>query len=279
MTDNKLVNTQKLRTEQRNPNTKNIDKLDTIDAVTLMHKETERAFTAVSEVLDRVALAVDAITNAFENGGSLYYIGAGTSGRLGVLDASECPPTFGVEPEMVVGIIAGGDGALRKSSEGAEDSFEAGYEEIKGRGLGENDVLVGIAASGRTPYVLGAMTSAKEKGCTTVSVTSNPGGPCDQLADIAISPDTGAEVVTGSTRLKSGTAQKLILNMLSTCAMIKTGRVYENLMINVRPTNDKLKARCASITSEILGVTADEAFEMLRENGFSIKETVEKYKK
>ena len=277
MTDK--VETVKLRTEQRNPNTVNIDKLSTLDAVDLMHRETKRAFDAVDEVLPNVARAVDKIATAFEAGGRLYYIGAGTSGRLGVLDASECPPTFGVEDDLVVGIIAGGDGALRKSSEGAEDSFDSGYNEIKSRSVSKNDVVVGIAASGRTPYVLGAMTCAREMGATVVSVTSNPGGKCDLIADIAISPDTGPEVITGSTRLKSGTAQKLILNMLSTCAMVKTGKVYENLMVNVRPTNDKLKARCASIVSEILNISGTEAYEMLEENGFSIRETVEKYSK
>lgn len=274
-----MINTEKINTEKRNPNTTHIDSLPTLDMVSLMHRESKRAFDAVDEILPAVAQAVDRIADGFSRGGRLYYVGAGTSGRLGVLDASECPPTFGVDDGLVVGIIAGGDKALRKSSEGAEDSFELGFEEIASRGLTDADVLVGIAASGRTPYVLGAMTAAKQAGATVCSISSTPGSPVDQLADIRMSPDTGPEVVTGSTRLKSGTAQKLILNMLSTCAMIKTGRVYENLMICVRPSNDKLKARCANITAEILGITADKAFELLSLHDFNIREVIDEYKK
>ncbi len=274
-----MIKTDKISTEKRNPNTTHIDKLPTAEMVKLMHTESRRAFDAVDGVLPQVALAVDKIAAAFDNGGHLYYIGAGTSGRLGVLDASECPPTFGVDPSLVVGIIAGGDKALRRSSEGAEDSYEAGYEEIKQRGLTHNDVLVGIAASGRTPYVLGAMAAAKEAGAAVCSVSSNPGGPLDQAADIKISADTGPEVITGSTRLKAGTYQKLILNMLSTCAMIRVGRVYENLMICVNPSNDKLKARCANITSQILGIEAEQAYALLEQNGFSIRTVIDKYKK
>ncbi len=274
-----MIDTKKINTEQRNQNTLNIDKLATVDMVTLMHKESRRAYDAIDAILPEVALAVDAIAKSFDNGGHLYYVGAGTSGRIGVLDASECPPTFGVEDTLVVGIIAGGDGALRKSSEGAEDSEENGYAEIKSRGLGANDVLVGIAASGRTPYVAGAMKAAREAGAVVCSVTSNPGGYIDSLADIKMSPDTGAEVITGSTRLKSGTAQKLILNMLSTCAMIKTGKVYSNLMINVTPTNEKLKSRAVSITSQILEISDEEALALLLENDFVIRKAVENYKK
>lgn len=274
-----MISTEKINTEKRNPNTTHIDSLPTLDMVSLMHRESKRAFDAVDEILPAVAQAVDRIADGFSRGGRLYYVGAGTSGRLGVLDASECPPTFGVDDGLVVGIIAGGDKALRKSSEGAEDSFELGFEEIASRGLTDADVLVGIAASGRTPYVLGAMTAAKQAGATVCSISSTPGSPVDQLADIRMSPDTGPEVVTGSTRLKSGTAQKLILNMLSTCAMIKTGRVYENLMICVRPSNDKLKARCANITAEILGITADKAFELLSLHDFNIREVIDEYKK
>ena len=274
-----MISTEKINTEKRNPNTTHIDSLPTLDMVSLMHRESKRAFDAVDEILPAVAQAVDRIADGFSRGGRLYYVGAGTSGRLGVLDASECPPTFGVDDDLVVGIIAGGDKALRKSSEGAEDSFELGYEEIASRKLTDADVLVGIAASGRTPYVLGAMTAAKQAGATVCSISSTPGSQVDQLADIRMSPDTGPEVVTGSTRLKSGTAQKLILNMLSTCAMIKTGRVYENLMICVRPSNDKLKARCANITAEILGITADKAFELLSLHDFNIRKVIDEYKK
>lgn len=274
-----MIDTKKINTEQRNPNTMNIDKLPTNEMVVLMHKESKRAFDAIDDILPEVAQAVDKIAEAFDNGGHLYYIGAGTSGRIGVLDASECPPTFGVPDTLVVGIIAGGDGALRKSSEGAEDSEENGYKEIIDRKLGTNDVLVGIAASGRTPYVAGAMKAAKELGAITVSVTSTPGSYIDTLADIKLSCNTGAEVITGSTRLKSGTAQKLILNMLSTCAMIKTGKVYENLMINVSASNEKLKTRASSITAEILNITKEEAYELLKQNDFSIRDTIAKFGK
>lgn len=274
-----MIDTQKISTEKRNENTMNIDKLKTLDMVTLMHKESRRAFDAIDDVLPSVAKAVDAISSAFENGGHLYYVGAGTSGRIGVLDASECPPTFGVDPSLVVGIIAGGDKALRKSSEGAEDFEENGYKEIKELNLTKNDVLVGIAASGRTPYVAGAMKAAHETGAVVCSVTSNPGGYIDTLADIRMSPDTGAEVITGSTRLKSGTAQKLILNMLSTCAMVKTGKVYSNLMINVSAANEKLKSRAASITSEILEIGKDEAYELLSKNNFVIRDAIKAYNK
>ncbi len=274
-----MIDTKKINTEQRNPNTMNIDKLPTNEMVALMHKESKRAFDAIDDILPEVAQAVDKIAEAFDNGGHLYYIGAGTSGRIGVLDASECPPTFGVPDTLVVGIIAGGDGALRKSSEGAEDSEENGYKEIIDRKLGTNDVLVGIAASGRTPYVAGAMKAAKELGAITVSVTSTPGSYIDTLADIKLSCNTGAEVITGSTRLKSGTAQKLILNMLSTCAMIKTGKVYENLMINVSASNEKLKTRASSITAEILNITKEEAYELLKQNDFSIRDTIAKFGK
>lgn len=274
-----MINTDRINTEKRNPNTTHIDSLPTLDMVTLMHSESRRAYDAIDAALPEIAKAVDKIADGFENGGHLYYVGAGTSGRLGVLDASECPPTFGVDDTLVVGIIAGGDKALRKSSEGAEDNYDDGYDEIKKRGLGCHDVLVGIAASGRTPYVLGAMAAAKEAGATVCSISSSLGSKLDEAADIKMSVDTGPEVVTGSTRLKSGTAQKLILNMLSTCAMIKTGRVYENLMICVKPTNDKLKARCANIVSEILDIDPGKAFELLSENGFNIRTVIDKYKK
>lgn len=274
-----MINTGKINTEKRNPNTTHIDKLPTPEMVALMHKESRRAFDAVEDILPEAAKAVDVIAAGFDNGGHLYYIGAGTSGRLGVLDASECPPTFGVDPSLVVGIIAGGDKALRRSSEGAEDSYDAGYEEIKQRGLTCNDVLVGLAASGRTPYVIGAMTAAKEAGATVCSVSSTPGSPIDRIADIKLSADTGPEVITGSTRLKAGTYQKLVLNMLSTCAMIKTGKVYENLMICVNPSNDKLKARCANIASEILDIDPEEAYKLLSENNFNIRTVIDKYKK
>ncbi|MBO4422904.1 MAG: N-acetylmuramic acid 6-phosphate etherase [Clostridia bacterium] len=274
-----MINTDGINTEKRNPNTTHIDRLPTLEMVSLMHSESRRAYDAVTEILPQIAEAVDKIADGFEHGGHLYYIGAGTSGRLGVLDASECPPTFGVDDGLVVGIIAGGDRALRKSSEGAEDSYDDGYNEIKNRSLGQHDVLVGIAASGRTPYVLGAMAAAKEAGATVCSISSTPGSKLDEAADIRMSADTGPEVVTGSTRLKSGTAQKLILNMLSTCSMIKTGRVYENLMICVRPTNEKLKARCANITSQIIGVDFDEAYRILSLHDFDIKAVIDEYKK
>ena len=263
-----------LKTEQRNPKSTHIDKMSTAEMVELMARENYVAVKAVEDASESIALAVDAISESMKNGGRLFYVGAGTSGRLGVLDASECPPTFGVPYDLVNGIIAGGYDCLVKASEGGEDSYENGVLDVKDR-LRAGDVVVGISAAGGAKYVLGALDAAKEMGCVTVGVTSNNDSPLAKNADIAIFTDTGAEIITGSTRLKAGTAQKLVLNILSTAAMVKTGKVYENLMINLRPTNEKLRARVISIVCEIKGVDRDRAVELLEASGWDIRSAVE----
>ena len=263
-----------LKTEQRNPKSTHIDKMSTLDMVKLMSEENYVAVKAVEDAAQSIAEAVDAIAFSMENGGRLYYIGAGTSGRLGVLDASECPPTFGVSADLVSGIIAGGYDCLVKASEGGEDSYENGILDVKDR-LRAGDVIVGISAAGGAKYVIGALEWAKANGCVTVGVTSNADSLLAKNADIAIFTDTGAEVITGSTRLKAGTAQKLVLNILSTAAMVKTGRVYENLMINLRPTNEKLRRRVISIVCEIKNVDEDEAIALLDANEWNIRKAVE----
>ena len=242
-----MVELKKIATEQRNPNTMNIDALSTLDMIKLINSEDHRVAEAVSLVTDKIAEAVDVIADRLSRGGRLIYCGAGTSGRLGILDAVECPPTYSTEPEMVQGLIAGGYPAIFKAVEGAEDSKELGVQDMKGISFASGDVLVGVAASGRTPYVLGCMEYAKELGAATVSVTCCPGSVLDTFADIGIAPAPGPEVVTGSPRMKSGTAQKMVLNMLSTGAMIKLGKVYGNLMVDVKPSNEKLIRRCVTI--------------------------------
>ena len=245
--DIKMVELKKIATEQRNPNTMNIDTLPTLDMIRLINQEDHNVAKAVGLVAEQIAQAVDVIADRLSKGGRLIYCGAGTSGRLGILDAVECPPTYSTEPEMVQGLIAGGYPAIFKAVEGAEDSKELGVEDMKGINFAAGDVLVGVAASGRTPYVLGCMEYAKELGAVTVSVTCCPGSVLDTYADIGIAPAPGPEVVTGSTRMKSGTAQKMVLNMLSTGAMIKLGKVYGNLMVDVKPSNEKLVRRCVTI--------------------------------
>ena len=267
-----------LPTEARNPLTEHIDELPTFEMLRLMNDEDAKVATAVAAELPRIALAVDAIADRFVRGGRLFYIGAGTSGRLGVLDASECPPTFGVEPELFQGIIAGGDGALRRSVEGAEDSFAQGALDLEERGFGKEDTLVGIAASGRTPYVLGAMDYATEQGGATIGLSCAPGSALARAAEIAITPNTGAEVVTGSTRMKAGTATKMVLNMLSTGVMIRRGMVIGNLMVNVQLTNEKLVDRGQRIVMAATGCDRDTARRLLEE-AQSVKEAVKRLHK
>lgn len=242
-----MVELKRIATEQRNPNTMNIDTLSTLDMVKLINQEDHHVAEAVALVVDKIAQAVDVIAAHLSDGGRLIYCGAGTSGRLGILDAVECPPTYSTDPEMVQALMAGGYPAVFKAVEGAEDSKELGVQDMKNIHFTGKDVLVGIAASGRTPYVLGCMEYAKTLGAPTVSVTCCPGSELDNYADIGIAPAPGPEVVTGSTRMKSGTAQKMVLNMLSTGAMIKLGKVYGNLMVDVKPSNEKLIRRCITI--------------------------------
>jgi N-acetylmuramic acid 6-phosphate etherase len=248
-----------LTTEQRNPDTLDIDRMSSLEIVTTMNRQDALAPAAIQPCLPVIAALVDRIVEAILAGGRLIYIGAGTSGRLGVLDASECPPTYGVDPGLVVGLIAGGDHALRHAVEGAEDDAELGARDLKAIDLNAGDVVVGIAASGRTPYTLGAMRYAKEMGAMVGCVVNTPDSAMAQAADYPIVVRSGPEVVTGSTRLKSGTAQKLVLNMLSTAAMIRLGKVYSNLMVDVQASNAKLVQRATNIVREVTGVSQDEA--------------------
>ena len=250
MAENLLQTLSTLITEQRNPNSMPVDSLSALEIVQLMNKEDKQVPLAIEKCLPQIAQAVERIVSAFQQGGRLVYIGAGTSGRLGVLDASECPPTFGVSPEMVKGIIAGGERALRHPIEGAEDSKAQAGVDLQTIQLSSKDVLVGIAASGRTPYVIGALKYAKRLGSVTVSIASNPNSAMANIVDIAIDTVVGPEVLTGSSRLKSGTAQKLVLNMLTTASMILMGKCYQNLLVDVQASNEKLKARAIRIVMQ-----------------------------
>ncbi|MDU6259611.1 N-acetylmuramic acid 6-phosphate etherase [uncultured Haemophilus sp.] len=250
MAENLLQTLSTLITEQRNPNSMHVDSLSALEIVQLMNQEDKQVPLAIEKCLPQIAQAVECIVAAFQQGGRLVYIGAGTSGRLGVLDASECPPTFGVSPEMVKGIIAGGERALRHPIEGAEDSKAQAVIDLQTIHFSSKDVLVGIAASGRTPYVIGALEYAKSLGSVTVSIASNPNSAMANIVDIAIDTVVGPEVLTGSSRLKSGTAQKLVLNMLTTASMILMGKCYQNLMVDVQASNKKLKARAIRIVMQ-----------------------------
>ncbi|WP_312122071.1 N-acetylmuramic acid 6-phosphate etherase [Pantoea vagans] len=237
-------------TEGRNPASQNIDELSTEAMLRVINDEDKKVALAVEAIVPQIAAAVDAICAAFKAGGRLIYCGAGTSGRLGILDASECPPTFGTPREQVIGLIAGGHTAILQAVENAEDNREQGAQDLKDIHFSRHDVLVGIAASGRTPYVLGALAYANELGATTVSLTCNPGSAMSQVAAIALTPVVGPEVVTGSSRMKAGTAQKLALNMLTTGSMIRSGEVYGNLMVDVEATNQKLVQRQVNIVMQ-----------------------------
>jgi N-acetylmuramic acid 6-phosphate etherase len=268
-----IMNLAALATEARNPLTERIDELSTLDMLRVINDEDAKVAAAVAAVLPRIAQAVDAIAQRFEQGGRLFYIGAGTSGRLGVLDASECPPTFSVPPAFFQGLIAGGDGALRNSSEASEDSPEQGAADLATAGFTSEDTLIGIAASGRTPYVLGALGHAKKIGALTIALTCVPDSVMAALADISIAPLTGPEILTGSTRMKAGTATKLVLNMLSTGVMIKTGAVYGNLMVNVQPTNAKLVDRAQRIIMAATDIDQTAAANLLQQAG-SVKTAI-----
>lgn len=267
-----------LKTEMRLEASKHIDKMDTLSMVKLINQENMNTVRAVEDALSDVAKVCDAVADCFEKGGRLFYIGAGTSGRLGVIDAAECPPTFGVPREQVVGIIAGGEKCMVQAAESEEDDEEAGIRDIKAYNLCENDAVVGISASGGASYVVGALKYANSIGALTVSISSNADTPIEKEAKLSIITDTGAEVVTGSTRMKSGTAQKLVLNMISTCAMIKTGKVYENLMINLKPTNIKLTARMVRIVTEILEIPEKDAEILLENSDWNIRQAISLYK-
>lgn len=252
-----------LTTEKRNPTSENIDQLSTIEAVRLMNREDAKIAAAVEKEADNIAAAVDIITAAMKKGGRLIYMGAGTSGRLGVLDASECPPTFNTDPEMVVGLIAGGHSALVRSIEGAEDFPEYGARDLDEIHLTPEDVVVGIATSGRTPYVIGGLDHARKLGCSTIGFACNVGSELESVADIMICPVVGPEIVSGSTRMKAGTATKLVLNTLTTVTMIRLGKTYGNLMVDLRATNSKLKSRSCRIVGMLTDLEEAAAQELL----------------
>jgi N-acetylmuramic acid 6-phosphate etherase len=262
-----------LLTEARNPATANLDQLGTLDLLRTMHTADRDVLTAVDQELPHIAQAVDAIVARLDNGGRLFYLGAGTSGRLGVLDASECPPTYNTPPELVQGLIAGGDIALRRSVERAEDDATQGERDLQAQNFSAKDALVGIAASGRTPYVLGGIDYARKLGAAAIGLSCVPGSQLAQRAEIAITPAVGPEVVTGSTRMKAGTATKLVLNMLSTASLVRLGYVYGNLMVNVQPTNVKLRDRAARIIATLTDLPHDQAATLLDQAG-SVKTAI-----
>lgn len=261
-------------TEQRNPNSAGIDQRATLEILEIMNDEDAAVTGAVRRALPAIATAIDMITERLRSGGRLFYVGAGTSGRLGVLDAVECVPTFSVSPEMVQGVIAGGEAALTRSVEGAEDRPEGGSNDLMARGLTARDAVVGIAASGRTPYVVGALIYARHIGAGTAGISCNSPAPVLDAADIPIAALVGPEILTGSTRLKAGTAQKLILNMISTTTMIKLGKVYNNLMVDVKVSNQKLADRARRIVSEVTGVSTEEAAALLHQTRNEVKPAI-----
>lgn len=266
-----MIDLSKIDTEKQNLNTLNLDQMSIKEALTVMNKEDEKVTEAIKEVIPEIEKAVEVIIQQFNKGGRLIYIGAGTSGRLGVLDASECPPTFGAPKEQVVGIIAGGNVALTDAIEGAEDDVEQGKTDVKEIDLNENDVLVGLAASGRTPYVIGALEYANEINVPTVSVACTKDSEIGKVANIAIEAVPGPEVLTGSTRLKAGSTQKMILNMLTTVSMVGIGKAYKNLMVDVQPTNEKLISRAKGIVMKATDVTEELASQKLDDSGGDVK--------
>ncbi|MEG1225026.1 MAG: N-acetylmuramic acid 6-phosphate etherase [Hafnia sp.] len=259
------IDLSRLQTEGRNTASENIDTLSTLDMLTIINQEDQKVALAVERILPQIAQAVDAITHAFAHGGRLIYCGAGTSGRLGILDASECPPTYGTPREQVIGLIAGGQTAILRAVENAEDNVALGEQDMIENQVGERDVVVGIAASGRTPYVIGAMKYARTQGATVVSLTCNANSAMSQLADIALEAVVGPEVVTGSSRMKAGTAQKMVLNMLTTGSMIRSGKVYGNLMVDVEATNAKLVQRQVDIVMQATDCDRSTAIKALSE--------------
>lgn len=267
------------RTEQRNPRTTHFSRESTVSMLNIINDENMNSVNAVGDAIEDIAKAVDAVAEAFLVGGRLIYVGAGTSGRMAVMDAAECPPTFGVDYNTVIAVMAGGRDAMFKAAENVEDSAELGRADLLAKEPTKCDVVMGISASGNAAYVASALTAAKEIGCVTVSLSSNEVCNIGEIADIPIFVNTGAEVITGSTRMKAGNAQKFVMNMISTCAMAKTGKVYENLMINLRPTNIKLKRRMVGIVAEICEVDEDKALELLENHDFSIRKVFEAYGK
>lgn len=263
-----------LKTEMRNPKSTHIDKASTLEMMRIMQEENKNAIFSLDAEIERISEAVDIVAEAIGKGGRVFYVGAGTSGRLGICDAAECPPTFGVPSDMFIGIMAGGEKAIINASENKEDSGESSIRALQEKNLCTQDVVIGISAAGGASFVLEALRYAKSLGCRTIGITSNKGSALDLLADLSICPDTGAEVITGSTRMKAGTAQKVILNMISTGAMIRNGYVYENLMINLKPTNVKLKKRVVGIVMEILRCNEEKAVVCLNAAEWDIKRAI-----
>lgn len=257
------MNLNTLLTETRNPNTMNIDQQSSLGIVTLINQEDLKVAAVIQDILPDIARAVDTIVTALRSGGRLFYLGAGTSGRLGILDASECPPTYGTSPELVLGLIAGGTPAILHAIEGAEDSPTLAAQELQDKKLNSSDVIVGIAASGRTPYVIGGLHYANSLGCSTISLTCTPNSQMGNIANLSLTVLTGPEVIMGSTRMKAGTAQKMVLNMLTTATMIRLGKVYSNLMVDVQATNLKLKERIRLIVTLATGVSQTQADEAI----------------
>lgn len=271
-----MIDLTKLTTERRNPDTMNLDSMTPMEFVEVMNREDAKVIQAVNRVLPEVAQVIEWTTEALKKGGRIIYMGAGTSGRLGVLDAVECPPTFGVSPDVVVGLIAGGEKAFVKAVEGAEDSETLGTEDLKEIGLNNNDVVIGIAASGRTPYVIHALRYARSLGVRTAIIACNKDSEMSREADIAIEPEPGPEILTGSTRLKAGTAQKLVLNMISTGTMVGVGKVYENLMVDVMQTNEKLRSRAENIVMNATDCDRETARQTIDEAKGSVKLAITK---
>ena len=268
------LNLKNMSTETRNQNTMNLDIMSPLEVVTVMNQEDAKVPAAITPALPNIAQCVTWAIESIENGGRIIYMGAGTSGRLGVLDAVECPPTFGVAPEVVVGLIAGGEKAFVKAVEGAEDSRELGRQDLIDINANKNDIIIGIAASGRTPYVLGGLAYAQEIGCHTVGISCNPGSAVGAAAELAIEVVPGPECLTGSTRLKSGTCQKLILNMISTATMVGCGKAYQNLMVDVMQTNEKLVVRAQNIVMEATGCDRETAAEKIAIAGGNAKTAI-----
>jgi len=263
-----------LVTEARNPASADLDQLSTIDFVRLVNGEDAKLANAVAEQAQKIAIAIDLIADRLAGGGRLIYVGAGTSGRLGVLDASECPPTFSTDPDQVIGLIAGGSKALQRAVEGAEDSPEQGAGDLRDINVSQRDVVVGIAASGHTPYVIGALNFAKDAGAGTVACSCNPGSPVSEAADIGIAVAVGPEVLSGSTRMKAGTATKMVLNMLTTGAMVRLGKTYGNLMVDLQATNHKLVQRSIRIVQQLTDLSESDAGELLDSCGGELKTSI-----
>ena len=269
-----MTDLKKMTTETRNSASENLDCMSSLEIVTLMNSEDSKIAPAVREQLPQIAKAVDLCVHALENGGRIVYMGAGTSGRLAAIDAAECPPTFGVSKDTVIGLIAGGNQIEISLTNDKEDSPESGMADLRQISLTKKDIVIGIAASGRTPYVIGGMEYAKKLGCNTVSIACNSNSEIGKRADVAIEVIVGSEVLTGSTRLRAGTSQKMVLNMISTASMVRTGKAYRNLMVDVVQTNEKLVARAQGILMEATGISGEDAVQVLEKAGGSVKKAI-----